>query len=74
MALFFNVIKSNAGIARIGRDWRFERCARLLGAAAMDKLASSHVAVFVTSVFGMAAASAAVRMLLSMDPFSRKME
>lgn len=30
-------------------------------------------AVFVTSVFGMAAASAAVRMLLGRDPFSRKM-
>lgn len=29
-------------------DWRFERCTRLLGAAAMDKLASSHVAVIVT--------------------------
>jgi len=30
--------------------------------------------VFVTSVFGMAAASAAVRMLLGRDPFSRKKE
>ena len=31
-------------------------------------------AVFVTSVFGMSAASAAVRMLVGLDPFSRKRE
>lgn len=31
---------------RAGRDWRFERCLRLLGADAMAKLAGSHVAVF----------------------------
>ncbi len=28
------------------KDWRFERCVRLLGTSAMSKLAESHVAVF----------------------------
>lgn len=42
-------------------DWRFERCARLLGAAAMDKLASSHVAVFGLGGVGSYAAEGLVR-------------
>jgi len=29
-----------------GRDWRFERCVRLFGAAALKKISTSHVAVF----------------------------
>jgi molybdopterin/thiamine biosynthesis adenylyltransferase len=39
------VMKKEAG-SGIHKDWRFERSMRLFGAAAMQKLAESHVAVF----------------------------
>lgn len=41
-----SIVDKQVGAAAIHRDWRFERSMRLLGSAAMQKLADSHVAVF----------------------------
>lgn len=43
------------------KDWRFERCTRLFGGPAMEKLAGSHVAVFGLGGVGSYAAEALAR-------------